>query len=263
MSKGKQLAQEHKEKGNKAFQSEKYAESISWYTQAIQADPTDHVLYSNRSAAYIGSKEFAKALADADKCISIKSNWGKGYYRKAATLLQLNRTSEAVDVLNKGLTQEPNNADILKKLEEAKLINKKSGGKTKAVGLDAKAEGNAHFKESRYEQAISSYAVALETIEDVNERATLFSNKAACYYQLRAYDEVVADATESLTLVPNFTKSLLRRGLAYESLEKSKLALIDLQQVTQQEPGTPLAATASAAVHRIKQAQARFERAGK
>jgi stress-induced-phosphoprotein 1 len=52
MSKAKQQAQEYKEKGNKAFTAEKYADSITWYTKAIQSDPNDHVLYSNRSAAY-------------------------------------------------------------------------------------------------------------------------------------------------------------------------------------------------------------------
>ena len=48
----KQLAQEHKEKGNKFFASGQYSESLTWYIKAIQADPTDHVLHSNRSAAY-------------------------------------------------------------------------------------------------------------------------------------------------------------------------------------------------------------------
>jgi len=53
MSKAKQQAQEYKEKGNKSFAADKFAESITWYTKAIQSDPTDHVLYSNRSAAYL------------------------------------------------------------------------------------------------------------------------------------------------------------------------------------------------------------------
>ena len=57
MSKAKQQAQEYKEKGNKSFASEKYSESITWYTKAIQSDPSDHVLYSNRSAAYLKEKE--------------------------------------------------------------------------------------------------------------------------------------------------------------------------------------------------------------
>ena len=40
-----------KERGNKAFSSGDYEAAISAYTEAIAADSTDHVLYSNRSAA--------------------------------------------------------------------------------------------------------------------------------------------------------------------------------------------------------------------
>lgn len=248
----KKLAQEHKEKGNQFFSQDKFTESIVWYQKAIDADPTDHVLHSNKSAAHAGNKDFDKALAAADQCIKLNAKWAKGYYRKAVALMALNRNQEALDTLAKGLSHDPTNADLKSKLEEAKK-------KGKPQGLDAKAEGNAHFKESRYEKAIESYTIALETIVDVNDKSTIYSNRAACHYQLRSYDDVVADCTESLTHVPTNVKSLLRRGLAYEALEKPKLALQDLQQVLSIEPNTALA---QQAVHRIKAAQARFEQRG-
>ena len=49
----KKLAQEHKDKGNQLFAQNKFAESIVWYQKAIDADPNDHVLHSNKSAAYL------------------------------------------------------------------------------------------------------------------------------------------------------------------------------------------------------------------
>lgn len=249
----KQQAQEFKDKGNKAFAAGSFDESLTWYNKAIQADPNDHVLYSNRSAAHVGAKHYDKALESADQCIKINKKWAKGYYRKAVALIALNRSADAVVTLKLGLQQEPGNTDLLNKLKEASTV-------TKPRGLAAKAEGNAHFKESRYETAIESYTWALETIDDdVNEKATLFSNRAACYYQLRSYEEVVRDCTEALALVPNHTKSLLRRGLAFESLEKSKHALQDLQALLQLEPNTSVAVQA---VSRIKAAQARFEQRG-
>jgi stress-induced-phosphoprotein 1 len=252
----KQLAQEHKDKGNKLFASEKYAESLIWYVKAIQADPTDHVLYSNKSAAHAGNKEFDKALEAADQCIKLNAKWPKGYYRKAVALMSLNRNEDAITTLNKGLTYEPTNADLLNKLQEAKSKGKPQGGAL-SQGLEAKAEGNAHFKESRYEKAIEAYTRALQTVTDENEKSVIYSNRAACYYQLRNFEEVVADSTESLTLSPTNAKSLLRRGLAYESLEKQKLALQDLQQVLALEPNTSVALQA---VGRIRTAMARWEK---
>jgi stress-induced-phosphoprotein 1 len=59
------------------------------FSQAIELDPTNHVLYSNRSGSYASLKQFDKALEDANKVIEIKPDWPKGYTRKAAAAYSL------------------------------------------------------------------------------------------------------------------------------------------------------------------------------
>lgn len=49
--------------------------------QAITIDPDNHVLYSNRSAAYLKSDSKSKALWDAQKCVELQPEWAKGYSR--------------------------------------------------------------------------------------------------------------------------------------------------------------------------------------
>ena len=56
-----------KDQGNKAFAAKRYDEAIEIFTQAIALDPSNHVLYSNRSAAKAGKKMWAEALADAEE----------------------------------------------------------------------------------------------------------------------------------------------------------------------------------------------------
>ncbi len=56
------------------------------FTQAIEIEPQNHVLYSNRSGAYASSKEFDLALEDAEKTTEIKPDWAKGWGRKGAAL---------------------------------------------------------------------------------------------------------------------------------------------------------------------------------
>ncbi len=74
--------EELKTKANAAFSSGKNDEAINLYTQAITLDENNHVLYSNRSAAYAKANKYEEALKDADKCISIKPDFVKVKYKK-------------------------------------------------------------------------------------------------------------------------------------------------------------------------------------
>lgn len=56
------------------------------FSKAIELEPTNHVLYSNRSGAYASKKEFDKALEDATKTTELNPDWAKGYGRKGAAL---------------------------------------------------------------------------------------------------------------------------------------------------------------------------------
>jgi tetratricopeptide (TPR) repeat protein len=62
-----------KDQGNKAFAAKRYDEAIDLFTQAIALDPSNHVLYSNRSAANAGKKMWTEALADAEEVCA--SGW--------------------------------------------------------------------------------------------------------------------------------------------------------------------------------------------
>jgi stress-induced-phosphoprotein 1 len=45
----------------------------------MEETPTDHTIYGNRSASYHNLKRFKEALEDAETCIELKPDWGKGY----------------------------------------------------------------------------------------------------------------------------------------------------------------------------------------
>lgn len=70
-------AEEFKAKGNAAFQAGKNDEAVEWFTKAIEIDPSNHILFSNRSAAHCASGNYAKALEDATKTTELKPDWAK------------------------------------------------------------------------------------------------------------------------------------------------------------------------------------------
>ena len=96
-------ALECKNKGNEFLKQKKFNEAIQWYTEGIKYDPENHILYSNRSAAYLslGNTEFA--LRDANECIRIKPDFPKGYARKGAAYHAMKKYDQAIDAYDEGM----------------------------------------------------------------------------------------------------------------------------------------------------------------
>jgi stress-induced-phosphoprotein 1 len=113
-------ADELKNKGNSALQSEKYDEAINFYSQAIELEPSNHILFSNRSAAYAKTGKFKESLDDAEKTISLKNDWPKGYSRKGAALELLERYDDAAKVYEEGLKLDSNNEQLKEALKNCK-----------------------------------------------------------------------------------------------------------------------------------------------
>ena len=71
--------------------------------------PSDHTLFSNRSACHYNLCQYGKALEDGEKCIGVKGDWGKGYQRRAMALHALQRREEAIKDYEKGIELDPAN----------------------------------------------------------------------------------------------------------------------------------------------------------
>lgn len=124
--------------------------AVRHYTAAIALDGHNHVLFSNRSAAYARQGDYARALADACRTLELRPDWAKvgggsthtrprlrqpqgahfasppqtqGYSRKAAALEFLHRFEEAKAAYEEGLKHEPGNAQLKEGLRgvEARL----------------------------------------------------------------------------------------------------------------------------------------------
>lgn len=93
-------------------------EAISQYTKAIDADGTNHVYFSNRSAAYLKKGEAQKALDDANSVIGLSPDFAKGYSRKGAALHALKRYNDSIAAYKEGLEKFPTDAGLKKGLDD-------------------------------------------------------------------------------------------------------------------------------------------------
>ena len=73
------------------------------YSQAIDKNPEDHTIYSNRASAYQSLEKYSEALKDAERSIEIKPDFARGYQRKAQALQSLGKFEEAMQAVTAGL----------------------------------------------------------------------------------------------------------------------------------------------------------------
>jgi len=82
--------------GNKLFQRGDVGASLVKYSEAYQLSKDDHLITSNRSHAYFKAGKLEDALADAERTIALKPDWGKGYFRKGMALASLGNMEDAL-----------------------------------------------------------------------------------------------------------------------------------------------------------------------
>jgi len=252
----REKADKKKNEGNQAFKNQDYDLAIKLYTEAINIDPSSHVYFSNRSAAFSGKGEFEKAISDGQECIRLNVNFVKGYHRLATAQKGVSDYKEALDTLKRGQKIDFNNKDLNKLMSEieplaAQAEKIKRSGLPKAEQL--KLKGNDAFKLAQFDSAIQFYTDALNEMSNKTTELAIscYNNRAACNQQMSNYSAVIEDCSCVLEFQNNNQKALLRRALAYEGLERYRLALQDIRHLLSINPNIEVA---NKAQHRIGQA---------
>ncbi|KAK3363153.1 hypothetical protein B0T25DRAFT_587182 [Lasiosphaeria hispida] len=131
-------ADELKALGNKAIAAKNFDEAIDKFTQAIEIDPSNHIFYSNRSAAYASKKEWDSALKDAEKTTELKPDWPKGWGRRGTALYGKGDLLGASDAYEEGLKLDPNNTGMKNDLRSVQRAIEQDAG---AAGLGGDPSG--------------------------------------------------------------------------------------------------------------------------
>ncbi|KAK9513230.1 hypothetical protein VZT92_026779 [Zoarces viviparus] len=105
-----------------------------------------------------------------------------------------------------------------------------------------KNEGNLLFKNGQFADALEKYSQAIQGytesgIDSPEDLCTLYSNRAACYLKDGNSQECIQDCTRALELQSFSLKPVLRRAMAYESLERYRKAYVDYKTVLQIDSG--------------------------
>ncbi|KAN0047508.1 hypothetical protein ACTA71_001890 [Dictyostelium dimigraforme] len=129
-------------------------------------------------------------------------------------------------------------AESLQKAKESAQKSKGNGGGNKSSADERaspealKNNGNKAFYKNDYEIALHWYQLAIDVEDVLNENAPkdqlishiLYSNKSACQFNLKNYEEALKDAEKSIEFAPQWPKGYLRKAQALEALNRKEEA---------------------------------------
>ncbi|OTB19271.1 hypothetical protein K445DRAFT_192208 [Daldinia sp. EC12] len=261
--------------GNKAIAEKKFDEAIDAFTKAISIDPNNHILYSNRSAAYASKKDWTNALKDAEKTTEIKPDWPRGQELFSdPRMIQVLGVLMGIDMQMGGSDDIPGAAAAgassgAKEVEEdvempdANAADSKSQSKSEPAKapepepeLDEeeiakrkakeeadkeKALGTENYKKRNFDEAIKHYTKAWELYKDI----TYLNNLGAAHFEKGDYQACIDACTQAIEegrkIYADFkmiAKSYARIGTAYEK-QGDLAAAIENYQKSLTEHRTP------------------------
>jgi len=126
------VAQNFKERGNEYFKSKRHREALGFYTQGVDAGPTDvtlqEALLCNRAACNLelsaflvrhhihdsswSTENYGSVLRDCSKALTLNPRSSKAFYRSALALMALDRIDEALDCCARCLSFDVHNNGI-------------------------------------------------------------------------------------------------------------------------------------------------------
>ncbi|KAK0453289.1 40S ribosomal protein S7 [Armillaria borealis] len=150
-------AQNFKEQGNEYFKGKRYREALGFYSQGVDAKPTDAVLQEallcNRAACNLELQNYGSVLKDCSKALTLNPKSSKAYYRSAMALVSLQRVDEAIDCCTRCLEHDVDNKGVRGVLERATKIKVEKERKEKErqerlrKEQEAQRKINSAFKE--------------------------------------------------------------------------------------------------------------------
>eukprot|EP00934_Nitzschia_sp_Nitz4_P002840 Nitzschia sp. Nitz4//scaffold143_size57137//17110//19161//NITZ4_006511-RA/size57137-processed-gene-0.34-mRNA-1//1//CDS//3329536437//2830//frame0 len=251
-----QEAERLKNVGNAHMQQKDYQAAANAYTQALKLSPSgphSHVYFSNRAAALLSMKQFPEAIADSERSLALKPNYGKAHARLGLAHFLLGDYRQAMEAYTVALKYEPENQSSRSYLEKAaKRLAKRDelpavpgssfsvvsewdrahaqGGPQKGSGSQlpsqapstqdqkeaekSKTLGNQYMAQRQYQEAYEAYTTAINKSHSGPQSHVYYSNRAAALCYLERYEEAAKDSQASLLLKPTYGKAHARLGLS-------------------------------------------------
>lgn len=238
----KRQALEAKNLGNDEYKKKNFDEALKHYNRAVELDPTDITYYLNIAAVYFEQKEFDKCIEQCEKAIEIgRENRAdfkliaKAFTRIGHSHKKLNNWKQAKVFYEKSMSEHrtPEIKTLLSEIEKKIKEEEKKAYIDPVKAEEEKELGNQKFKEGDYATAVKHYSEAVRRNPDDPK---YYSNRAACYTKLAAFDLGLKDCDKCVELDPKFIKGWIRKGKILQGMQQQSKAITAYQKALDLDP---------------------------
>lgn len=214
----KYFAKKEKEAGNAAYKKKDFETALKRYQAALEQDPTDITFYNNIAAVYFERKQYNECIKECEKGIEIGRENRADFKLIAKALARIGNSyrkmqdyKQAKVYFEKAMS-EHRTPEIKTSLSEVEAKIKEEERRAyinpELAELE-KENGNEFFKKGDYSNAVKHYSEAIKRNPDDPK---LYSNRAACYTKLAAFDLGLKDCETCIKLDDKFIKGYIRKG---------------------------------------------------
>lgn len=211
----------HLEMGRQLMSKGQYADALSHYHAAIDADPENYLTYYKRATAYLGLGKSKSALEDLNEVIALKPDFLAARHQRGTVLLKQGHLEEAHIDFEWVLRLDPNN-------------------------------GEAHRAYMAIEPLKQDIRVAQEMIDDRNYvgaievltrviaecpwDVTLREMRAQCYENLGDLINAISDLRPTTKMVPDNTAGFLKLSKLYYKMGDADESLNVIRECLKLDP---------------------------
>eukprot|EP00301_Raphidiophrys_heterophryoidea_P002314 c11078_g1_i2.p1 GENE.c11078_g1_i2~~c11078_g1_i2.p1 ORF type:complete len:326 (-),score=99.67 c11078_g1_i2:59-1036(-) len=107
-----------KQQANQALRNGDNTGAVGLYSQALNLDPTNAVLYANRAQAHANLGDHNNAVVDAQAAVTHDPAYSKGHFRLGTALTKVGRVKEAISAFVRGRDVDPENKEFTAQIEK-------------------------------------------------------------------------------------------------------------------------------------------------
>lgn len=238
----KKFAKREKDAGNAAYKLKDFETALEHYNKAIEHDPTDITFYSNIAAVYFEKKDYRKCVTECERAIEVgrenRADYkliAKSFTRMGNSYKKLGEWKQAKVNFEKSLSEHrtPEVKTLLSQVEAVIKEEERRAFIDPTKAEEEKELGNEFFKKGDFSTAVKHYSEAIARNPDDPK---LYSNRAACYTKLAAFDLGLKDCDMCTKLDEKFIKGWIRKGKILQGMQQPSKALSAYQKAMEIDP---------------------------